>query len=160
MRRQIITALLATSALWPLPLASQEVAASEQAQQDQAAQDQTAQDQDENARRRPGRAEEERRDLPPIDPKAVAPPARALPRETIPIPDRWRIVESIGVNEKWWDPYNQNTLKADRPLFDDWFINLAGVSDTVYELRGLPTPVGFQSSERPGSVDLFGRENQ
>jgi hypothetical protein len=115
---------------------------------------------DQEDRRRPGRPEETRRDLPPIDPKAVAPPSRVLPRETIPVPDRWRIVESIGVKDNWLDPYNQNTLKGDRPLFDDWFINLVGISDTVYEPRGLPTPVGFQSGDRPGSVDLFGREDQ
>jgi hypothetical protein len=119
-----------------------------------------ADDQDDPSRRRPGRPEDTRRDLPPIDPKAIAPPSRVLPRETIPVPDRWRIVESIGVKDNWLDPYNQNTLKADRPLFDDWFVNLAAISDTVYELRALPTPVGFQSSERPGSVDLFGREDQ
>ncbi len=118
-----------------------------------------ARDQDSD-RRRPGRPEPQRRDLPSIDPNAVAPPSRSLPRETIPVPDRWRIVESIGVKDNWLDPYNQNTLKADRPLFDDWFINLAAISDTVYELRALPTPVGFQSSERAGSVDLFGREDQ
>ncbi|MGB1876974.1 MAG: hypothetical protein ACPHGY_08680, partial [Rhodospirillaceae bacterium] len=73
-------------------------------------------------RRRPG--EEDKRPLPEIDPTSVAPPARSLPRETLPVPDRWRLVEAIGVNERWWDPYNQNTLKADRPLFDDWFLNL------------------------------------
>ncbi|MDX2143386.1 MAG: hypothetical protein SFV19_08530, partial [Rhodospirillaceae bacterium] len=119
-----------------------------------------AAEQDDTNRRRPGRPEETRRDLPPVDPTAVAPPSRVLPRETIPVPDRWRIVESIGVKDNWLDPYNQNTLKGDRPIFDDWFVNLVGISDTVYEPRALPTPVGFQSSERPGSVDLFGREDQ
>lgn len=140
MRRQVV-ALLSALALFAPPLAAQE-------------------DPDEATRRRPGRPEEERTDLPPIDPNAVPPPTRASPRESIPIPDRWRLVEAIGVHEKWWDPYNQNTLKGDRPLFDDWFVNVAAISDTVYELRGLPTPVAFASSERPGSLDLFGREDQ
>ena len=49
-------------------------------------------------RQRPG--QEDRRALPEIDPTAVPPPARSLPRETFPIPDRWRLVESIGVNER------------------------------------------------------------
>ncbi|MDX2224485.1 MAG: hypothetical protein SFV21_17160 [Rhodospirillaceae bacterium] len=111
-------------------------------------------------RRRPGQEREDPRPLPPIDPSAVPPPARSIPRDMIPIPDRWRLVEAVGVNESWWDPYNQNTLKGDRPVFDDWFVALAGISDTVYELRGLPTPVAFQSGERPNSVDLFGREDQ
>ena len=63
-------------------------------------------------RRRPGQPppEEEDEALPEIDPDAVPPPLVAFPRESIPVPDRWRLVESIGVNERWWDPYNQNTL--------------------------------------------------
>ena len=138
MRRQVAASLLVLAGLAPLSHAA--------AEQD-------------DVRRRPGRPAQPR-ELPPVDPTAVGPPSRALPRETIPIPDRWRIVESIGVKDNWLDPYNQNTLKGDRPLFDDWFINLVGISDTVYEPRALPTPVGFQSSERPGSVDLFGREDQ
>lgn len=138
MRRQIVAFCLALAAIAPAH----------------------AVDDQDDTRRRPGRSEEPRRDLPPVDPTAVAPPSRSLPRETIPIPDRWRIVESIGIKDNWLDPYNQNTLKGDRPLFDDWFINLVGISDTVFEPRALPTPVGFQSTENPGSVDLFGREDQ
>ncbi len=149
MRRKITALLLATTTLWSLPLFAQEAPAQEQSAEDQDA-----------ARRRPGRPEEPPRDLPAVDPTAVPPPSRAMPREMAPVPDRWRLVESIGVNAKWYDPYNQNILKADRPVFGDWFVNVAAISDTVYELRGLPTPVGFQSSERPNSVDLFGREDQ
>jgi len=158
MRRKITATLLATTIMWPLTAATQDVLPEQILAQEQAEQQQAQQD--EESRRRPGRPEEPPRNLPPVDPTAVPPPTRAMPRESVPVPDRWRIVESIGVNESWWDPYNQNTLKGDRPLFDDWFINLLAISDTVYEPRGLPTPVGFQSSERPGSVDLFGRENQ
>ena len=110
-------------------------------------------------RQRPGQGDG-RRPLPEIDPTAVPPPVRSLPRETIPIPDRWRLIEAIGVNEHWWDPYNQNTLKADRPLFDDWFININVISDTVFEPRGIPTPVGPQGGARPGSIDLFGQSDQ
>lgn len=109
------------------------------------------------ARRRPG--SEAPPDLPPIDPTAVSPPMRDVPRESVPIPDRWRLIDAVGMKTNWWDPYNQNTLKADRPLFDDWFINVGVVSDTVYELRGLPVPVGPQSA-RPGSVDQFGLISQ
>ncbi len=108
-------------------------------------------------RQRPGA---ERRSLPEIDPTAVQPPERRLVRETIPIPDRWRLIEAVGVNERWWDPYNQNTFKADRPLFDDWFVNIAAISDTVVEFRGVPTPVGPQGGARPGSIDLFGQVDQ
>ncbi len=92
-----------------------------------------------------------------IDSGAVPPPPPNLPREFIPIPDRWRLIEAIGVNAKWWDPYNQNVLKADRPIASpDWFINLAAISDTVLEPRRVPTPIADQASQRPGSIDQFG----
>src|SRR3546814_9641033 len=44
------------------------------------------------------------------NPGAVrAPPPTAFPVDDIPIPDRWRLIESLGlVKERWWDPYNQN----------------------------------------------------
>ena len=116
-----------------------------------------AQEESDTPRRRPG--PESVPALPPIDPSAVAPPTRAIPRESVPIPDRWRLVDAVGVKTHWWDPYNQNTLKGDRPLFDDWFVDVSVVSDTVYELRGLPVPVGPQGAA-PGSVDQFGRINQ
>lgn len=105
-------------------------------------------------RRRPG-------SKPQSEPGALPPPLPALPAEFVPVPDRWRIVESIGVHERWWDPYHQNTLKADRPVFgSDWFLNLAAVSDTVAEPRRLPTPVGVQGTSDPGSLDAFGENEQ
>jgi len=113
--------------------------------------------QEEPQRRLPG--PEQAPDLPPIDPTAVSPPQRDVPRESMPIPDRWRLVDAVGVRTNWWDPYNQNTLKADRPLFGEWFINVGLTSDTVYELRGLPVPVAPQGA-RPGSVDIFGQIDQ
>jgi hypothetical protein len=32
------------------------------------------------------------------------------------MPDRWRIVDTLGYEERWWDPYNRNVLKADKPV--------------------------------------------
>ena len=56
-----------------------------------------------------------------------------------------KLIDAVGMKTHWWDPYNQNTLKADRPIFGhDWFINLGLVSDTVFEPRGVPTPVANQ----------------
>ncbi|HEX6866957.1 MAG TPA: hypothetical protein VF122_06975, partial [Caulobacteraceae bacterium] len=112
-------------------------------------------------RERPG----QRPDLPlPViqeNPGAVsAPPPEAFPADHIPIPDRWRLVETLGVNhERRWDPYNQNTLKGDRPLpgTDDLFLSLTAISDTVVEPRSFPIPVGVQTTEEPGSLDVFGR---
>ncbi len=96
-------------------------------------------------------------------PSPTAPdlPPPALPAEFVPVPDRWRIVESLGVSERWWDPYHQNTLKADRPLFgDDWFLNVTLLSDSLVEPRRLPTPVGIQTTRSSGALDVFGDGEQ
>jgi hypothetical protein len=109
-------------------------------------------------RRRPGAAAPKPEDqLPPVDPNAVPPPQAAQPFELLPVPDRWRIVESIGVHERLYDPYNQNTLKGDRPIFGDYFISLAAISDTLYEPRSFPVPVGLQTTRRADSNSTFGR---
>lgn len=78
----------------------------------------------------------------------------------IAVPDRWRIVESLGYKENLLDPYNRNVLKADRPIHGEWFFNLTAISDTVYEDREVPTPVGVQSTRRPGQIDLIGGDEQ
>jgi hypothetical protein len=90
----------------------------------------------------------------------VTPPRRAFP-PLLPLPDRWRIVEDLGVKEHWWDPYNQSTLKSDRPVIgNDWFFSLGFISDTVVEPRRLPTPIGVQATDRPGEIDVFGNGDQ
>lgn len=76
--------------------------------------------------------------------------------EHVPLPDRWRIVESIGYREHWTDPYNRSVLKGDRPVHDDWFFSLGIISDTVYEIREVPTPVGVQSTASAGSLNVLG----
>lgn len=97
------------------------------------------------------------------------PPPEAFPDDEFPIPDRWRLVQSLGlVKERWFDPYHQNTLKGDRPIDrakvpwlpiknDDWFFVANLVSDTVVEPRTFPIPVGVQTTERPGALDVFGK---
>ena len=100
-----------------------------------------------------------KKELPTPNPERYEPPqADTFPKDFIPVPDRWRIVESIGVNERWFDPYNQNTLKADRPIFgtNDWFIAINAISDTVWEPRSTPIPVAIQS----GPAGVFGDTNQ
>ncbi len=80
-------------------------------------------------------------------------PAQALP-------DRWRIVETLGYTERWYDPYNRNVLKGDRPVYEDWFFSVNVVSDTIYEDREVVTPVGQQSTGASGQVDLLGATKQ
>ena len=104
--------------------------------------------------------------LPPIDPNQVPEPGRLVPRTSLPVPDRWRIMESLGQKDRWWDPYNNNTIKGDKPYQKfshwgpDWVLNIGAVSDTLLEMRSLPTPVGAQSSQRPGASDVFGGPSQ
>jgi hypothetical protein len=122
-------------------------------------------------RKRPGYNEP----LPPPvtqeNPGAVrAPPPQAFPTDQVPIPDRWRLIQSLGlVTEHWYDPYHQNTLKGDRPIDrakvpwlpikeDDWFFTLSAVSDSVLEPRTFPIPVGVQTTARPHSIDVFGKD--
>ncbi|MFM9851682.1 MAG: hypothetical protein ACKVOJ_02590 [Sphingomonadaceae bacterium] len=116
------------------------------------------------------------------------PPPEAFPGDPdFPVPDRWRLAESLGLarKERFLDPYNQNTYKGDRPLCvrteeederrvkeglpkcrtpkflglkkEDWFLVLGGVSDSVFEARTFPIPVGVQTTARAGSLDVFGR---
>ncbi|OYW85945.1 MAG: hypothetical protein B7Z20_08165, partial [Sphingobium sp. 32-64-5] len=106
------------------------------------------------------------------NPGAVrAPRPEAFPTDQIPVPDRWRLIQSLGVvKENWLDPYHQNTLKGDRPINlkknkwlplhgEDWFFIASAVSDTVLEPRTFPIPVGVQTTERAGELDIFGRDS-
>jgi len=78
------------------------------------------------------------------------------------IPDRWRIVNAVGYPERLWDPYHgNNVLKGDRPAFgDDWFVAFNLISDSTFEGRSLPTPVGIATSPDPDELDVFGDFDQ
>lgn len=110
--------------------------------------------------RRAGPSEPQQYFPPPVDPSQVPAPAGALPRESVPVADRWRIMQSLGMKGRWFDPYNQNVLKGDLPVGRDWFASVGVISDTLAEFRRLPTPVGPQTSQRPDSLDVFGRGKQ
>ncbi|HJU40465.1 MAG TPA: hypothetical protein VJ724_12880 [Tahibacter sp.] len=112
-------------------------------------------------RRRPGHPYEPWVDAPPQNPDAVDPAPVDLAGEFIPVPDRWRIMESLGFKHPWYDPYNQNVLKADKPVDgEDHFFNLQVVSDTLVEPRSIPTPVAPQSGSEPGTNDTLGDVDQ
>src|SRR5688572_11502361 len=104
--------------------------------------------------------------------------AFGLPRSTdtspefVPSPDRWRLglpnwnrferpVRDVPYTPgRWWDPYNQNILKGDFPIFgQDIFMVLTGVSDSLFEARRIPTPCNV-SSDEPGCFDVFGNGDQ
>jgi hypothetical protein len=141
-------------------------------------------------RRRPGVPQRTLPDRVTQDnPGAVrAPPPEAFPTGDFPVPDRWRLIQSLGLlRERFFDPYNQNTYKGDRPICipseeeqhrrheegrpkcrtpkflglkgEDWFLVLNATSDTVVEPRSFPIPVGVQTTDRPNSNDTFGRSH-
>jgi hypothetical protein len=112
-------------------------------------------------RRRPGHAPMVIRDAEPQNPTAIDPAPVDAVGAFVPLPDRWRIMEALGFKYPWYDPYNQNIWKGDKPMKipgldgDDWFFSLLGISDTIVEPRSIPTPVGPQASEGPGELDIF-----
>ncbi len=118
-----------------------------------------------DGRRRPGRVEEFPDAIKQENKGAVrAPPPEAFPKDEIPVPDRWRLAGALGVSHPGIrDPYNQNILKGDIPLprkwlGEGWFVNASLISDTIIEPRSFPIPVGVQTTERSGSLDVFGKD--
>jgi hypothetical protein len=139
-----------------------------------------------DGRRRPGVPQH---DLPdPVNqynPGAVRMPApEAFPAEHVAVPDRWRLADTLNiVRSRWYDPYNQNALKGDRPICipnhdgerpdtfgcrahrllgltgHDWEFVANLVSDTVIEPRSFPIPVGVQTTDQPGNNDVFGENH-
>jgi hypothetical protein len=112
-------------------------------------------------RRVPGRPPPPPLVAPIENPEAVLAPQAILPGGSVALPDRWRILDALGRKENVFDPYNTNTLKADKPIFgNDWFLNVGAISDTLYEPSRVPTPVAAQASVVPGSNNTFGRYAQ
>ncbi|MEE9141308.1 MAG: hypothetical protein V3U59_01225 [Gammaproteobacteria bacterium] len=79
----------------------------------------------------------------------------------VAVHDRWRIVDALGYQNRWFDPYNRNTLKGDLPIVEgEWFFNFGLISESLVEIRDLPTPVGGNSTGSPGEIDVFGSGEQ
>lgn len=58
---------------------------------------------------------------------------------------------------RWYDPFNQNLLKGDYPVFGQKvFMILSAVSTSTVETARTPKPSNV-SSARPGSAEFFGR---
>jgi len=79
---------------------------------------------------------------------------------TVPVPDRVRIVDALGVPDNPLNPYQQSTLKGDRPVFDDWYVVVSAISDTVYEPRTVPVPVSTVVANQQEGNDQFGKPRQ
>jgi hypothetical protein len=117
----------------------------------------------------------------PIDPPlGYSGRSSIVPREPggndhfVPIEDRWRLgmphFDRGGIDwpachdypweaGRWYDPYNQNVLKGDYPIFgQQTFLNITATQVSLLEARQFPigtTP--FESTQRPFSEEFFGR---
>lgn len=80
-----------------------------------------------------------------------------------PIESRWFIKPlPYEVNEpgEWWNPYRQNILKGDFPIFgQDIFLSITGQEKLLYEMRRLPTPSG-STGHFSVPRDFFGEGEQ
>jgi carboxypeptidase family protein len=105
------------------------------------------------------------------DPTSDVTPLAPGDKVFMPVPDRWNLPmpdwdryavrgDYPYVGGHWWDPYNQNTLKGDAPVFGKrTFFTFTGVSDSLFEGRNVPTPSGVAAA-RPLSEPFFGRGGQ
>ena len=111
-------------------------------------------------RRRPGHPYEAPPEFTVQNPNGIPPAPVDQAGEFLPVPDRWRIMETLGVKYPLTDPYNQNTLKGDKPIDGkDHFLSLSFISDTFLKAQSFPTPVGLQGTSSAGENDLLGRIN-
>lgn len=100
----------------------------------------------------PGAAE------PIVNPEGLPAPQPLLTGGSLPVPDRWRILDALGRPESYYDPYNTNTLKADKPFYgDDWFFSVSAISDSIYEPARIPVGIAPNYSARPNDHSTFGR---
>jgi len=108
-------------------------------------------------------------------PAPFAPPTPRLHADSdyLPLPDRWRIgfpdwdryppskpgeyPYRLG---HWWDPYDQNALKGDYPIWGQHtFLDFTAVSDTIWSFTRLPRASGV-STQQPNSPNFFGSGDQ
>ena len=105
----------------------------------------------------------------PVDPpRGYAGPSRIPTPEqdssdSATVTDRWRIgfpSDPRFEEGRWYNPYRQNVLKGDYPLFGQHnFLVVTAESDTFFNARRVPVPSDI-SSQRPDSSEFFGRGGQ
>ena len=110
-------------------------------------------------------------------PSGVLPSESQTSNHFIPVDDRWRLGQQDsdrygkghpaiddypGVKGILLDPYNQNVLKGDYPIFGQHtFLKLTAKNLTLVEPRQLPTPTTpFEATRRPGTAPFFGDPDQ
>ena len=115
-----------------------------------------------DGRRRPGFVGDLPDPITQTNPGAVrAPPPAAFPTDQIPVPDRWRLIESLGVvEESWWDPYGQNTYKGDRPICipSQEEQERRRILREAAAANGEPAPYGSAHCRTPSILGLTGND--
>jgi hypothetical protein len=86
-----------------------------------------------------------------------------------PMPDRWDIqmpgyhrypaTETPYILGHWYDPFNRNVLKGDKPIFGRTFFSFAGDAITAVDGRRVPVTSDI-STAQPGEFSFFGRGGQ
>lgn len=108
----------------------------------------------------------------PSTPSVSSPPPTVIPDFEV-MPDRWAVLDDLmeplskadlatwrAVRGSRADPYNQNTLKGDRPIAgNSTFLVVTATLDALSESRRVPLPSGT-SAENPGSLEFFGNGSQ
>lgn len=106
-------------------------------------------------------------------PSGITPSEQQTTSLFIPVEDRWRLGspeddrygkghpaqdDYLGIEGSLWDPYNQNVLKGDYPIFGQHtFLRTTVRNFTIFEGRQLPTPTTpFESTRNPSSAEFFG----
>jgi len=104
-------------------------------------------------------------------PSSIRPTPIQTSPDFVPILDRWRLgfpdwnryerpLDAPYVRGRWWDPYNQNVLKGDYPVFGQkYFLNVSAISDSLLELRRIPLPSNVSAAD-PGKSEFFGSGDQ
>ncbi len=103
-------------------------------------------------------------------PEGLAAPAIVV--ATTPTPDRWNLInmplwprygnggDYPYVQGHWYDPFNRNIFKGDRPIIgQNWFFDFTGTSLSAFNIRRLPLPSGI-TTQSPGSENFFGKGEQ
>jgi hypothetical protein len=99
--------------------------------------------------------------------KELTLPAAAQVFESMP--DRWDTqmpsyhrypaMETPYVLGHWYDPFNRNILKGDKPIFGRTFFTFTGDAITAIDGRRVPVPSDI-STAQPGEFGFFGRGGQ
>jgi hypothetical protein len=99
---------------------------------------------------------------PPADDNGAVPlPDDNADYRSVPVPNRSAITSMLGIKDDPLNPFQQSTLKGDRPIFGtDYFLKLDAIVESVFDIQSTPIPVDTVVSNSPGSNNNFGKPRQ